>query len=675
MSKTKNFKTILIANRGEIACRVIRTAQSLGYQTVAVYSEADANALHVQAADKAVCIGPAEVGQSYLNMEAILDAAQRSGADAIHPGYGFMSENADFANACLAADITFIGPPAKAINMMGNKRQAKLAMLAAKVPCVPGYTGAEQDDATMIREANLIGYPVMIKATAGGGGRGMRIAHSEAEMTELISSARSEAINAFGNGEIILEKAIIEPRHIEIQVFADQHGNCVYLGERDCSIQRRHQKVVEEAPSAFVTPELRQAMGEAAVRTAQACDYVGAGTVEFLVDHERNFYFLEMNTRLQVEHPVTELITDTDLVAWQINVAAGDTLPKQQDQIQLNGHAIEVRLYAEDPRQNFLPQTGKVELWRKAEGDGLRCDHMLADGQTISPHYDPMLAKMIAWGETRDDANRRLKRMLDQSVLLGVENNRHFLAQVIDHSTFKQGGATTAFLADHFNDDASMKAIQLSPEDWALAAAVLQMSKAQTTGSKGNQNWSSHSNHSSTFKLSSGEQSSEVRLSVTRTNAGLLINAQVQALSKDADTHAVDEFVLHNIDNNRASFSRNKVKQACWFSATTEAVSLATEKGDVSFVDLSRLATAGSDASGNGQIKAVMDGAIVEIKANVGDTVAKGDTLIVMEAMKMEHPLKANADGVIEAININTGDQVKSKQLLAQITVAEKEEG
>ncbi|MCV6627635.1 MAG: ATP-grasp domain-containing protein, partial [Cellvibrionaceae bacterium] len=316
MSTHNQFDTILVANRGEIACRVMRTAKSLGYKTVAVYSEADANALHVQAADMAVCIGPAEVGKSYLNRDAILDAARRSGANAIHPGYGFMSENPDFAEACKSAGITFLGPPVKAIDMMGNKRQAKLAMLAADVPCIPGYSGADQDDATMVAEANKIGYPVMIKATAGGGGRGMRIAHSEAEFKALIGSARSEAQNAFGNGEIILEKAIVEPRHIEIQVFADQHGNCVYLGERDCSIQRRHQKVVEEAPSAFVTAEMRKAMGEAAVRTAQACDYVGAGTVEFLADAERNFYFLEMNTRLQVEHPVTELITGTDLVAW-----------------------------------------------------------------------------------------------------------------------------------------------------------------------------------------------------------------------------------------------------------------------------------------------------------------------------------------------------------------------
>ncbi|GAA6153946.1 acetyl/propionyl/methylcrotonyl-CoA carboxylase subunit alpha [Pseudoteredinibacter isoporae] len=663
MSEHNAINTILVANRGEIACRVIRTAQSLGYRTVAVYSEADANALHVHMADKAVCIGPAEVGQSYLNMPAILDAVKRSGADAVHPGYGFMSENADFANACSEAGVTFIGPPVKAIDMMGNKRQAKLAMLDAGVPCIPGYSGSDQSDEVMVREANEIGYPVMIKATAGGGGRGMRIAHSEAEMRELISSARSEAENAFGNGEIILEKAIVEPRHIEIQVFADQHGNCVYLGERDCSIQRRHQKVVEEAPSPFVTPELRKAMGEAAVRTAQACDYVGAGTVEFLVDHERNFYFLEMNTRLQVEHPVTELITGTDLVAWQIKVAAGEALPKAQDDIQLRGHAMEVRLYAEDPRQNFLPQTGDVLLWRQAEGDGLRCDHMLADGQVVSPHYDPMLAKMIAWGENRADATRRLKRMLEDSVLLGVENNRHFLAQVIDHNVFQQGGATTAFLADHFADDPSMQALTANADDWALACLILAEHNSQQH--RQGAHWSSFKHHSGNFKLRHAEEVTEVTLRC---------NVHVQQLGGDIilqppgqGATTVNNLQLLKLEHNRALYQRDGVQQSCWYTISNENLYLSTERGDLHFEDVSRLPALGADQAGSGQIKAVMDGAIVEVKASAGDEVKKGDVILIMEAMKMEHPLKADVDGVISNINVQAGDQVKSKQLLAEV--------
>lgn len=663
MSEHKAINTILVANRGEIACRVIRTARSLGYRTVAVYSEADANALHVQMADKAVCIGPAEVGQSYLNMPAILDAVTRSGADAVHPGYGFMSENAEFADACSAAGVTFIGPPVKAIDMMGNKRQAKLAMLDAGVPCIPGYSGSDQSDETMVREANEIGYPVMIKATAGGGGRGMRIAHSEAEMRDLISSARSEAENAFGNGEIILEKAIIEPRHIEIQVFADQHGNCVYLGERDCSIQRRHQKVVEEAPSAFVTPELRKAMGEAAVRTAQACDYVGAGTVEFLVDHERNFYFLEMNTRLQVEHPVTELITGTDLVAWQIKVAAGETLPKSQDDIQLNGHAMEVRLYAEDPRQNFLPQTGDVVLWRQAEGDGLRCDHMLADGQVVSPHYDPMLAKMIAWGEDRADATRRLKRMLEDSALFGVENNRHFLARVIDHSIFKEGGATTAFLADHFADDPSMQTLSADADDWALASLILAESNSQQH--KQGAHWSSFKHHSGNFKLRQADQIADITFRGNVQKQQLGGEVVLQLPEQEATT--ISNLQLLDLNNNRALFSRDGVQQSCWYALSNGSLYLSTEQGDLHFEDVSRLPALGADQAGSGQIKAVMDGAIVEVKAAVGDSVQKGDIIMIMEAMKMEHPLKADVDGVITSVNVQPGDQVKSKQLLAEV--------
>ncbi|MCW9009604.1 biotin carboxylase N-terminal domain-containing protein, partial [Marinobacter sp.] len=378
------LKKLLIANRGEIAVRVIRTAKALGYRTVAVYSEADANALHVEQADEAVCIGPAQVAASYLNADAILDAAKKTGADCIHPGYGFLSENSGFAKAVKQAGLTFVGPPENAIELMGSKRRSKIAMQEARVPVVPGYEGNNASDDELIAAAQDIGYPLMLKASAGGGGRGMRLVESESELADNIKRARSEAKQAFGDDELIIEKAVIEPRHVEIQVFADHHGNAVYLGERDCSVQRRHQKVVEEAPSPFVTPELRKAMGEAAVKAALACGYEGAGTVEFLVDKDRNFYFLEMNTRLQVEHPVTELITGQDLVAWQLMVAEGRPLPLAQDDIQLNGHAIEVRLYAEDPASGFTPQTGTLHQFTPAEGEGRRFDTGVRSGDVVS---------------------------------------------------------------------------------------------------------------------------------------------------------------------------------------------------------------------------------------------------------------------------------------------------
>ena len=402
------FSSILIANRGEIACRVIRTARALGYRTIAVYSEADAGAPHTQLADEAVCIGPAPVGESYLVAEKILNAAKQSGAEAVHPGYGFLSENAGFARACEDAGLVFIGPTPDAIDLMGNKAEAKRRMIVAGVPCVPGYEGKDQSDEVLLAEADKIGFPVMIKAAAGGGGRGMRLVHAKGDLAGAIRLARSEAENAFGSGELILEKAIIRPRHVEVQVFADTQGNTIYLGERDCSVQRRHQKVVEEAPCPVMTPDLRARMGAAAVEAARSISYRGAGTVEFLLDAKGAFYFLEMNTRLQVEHPVTEEITGLDLVALQIQVAQGEPLGITQDGVRLNGHAIEVRLYAEDPAQGFLPATGPVDLWLPGSGAGIRVDSGIRSGQDISPFYDPMLAKIIAHGETREIARRRL---------------------------------------------------------------------------------------------------------------------------------------------------------------------------------------------------------------------------------------------------------------------------
>ncbi|HJT06967.1 MAG TPA: acetyl-CoA carboxylase biotin carboxylase subunit, partial [Stellaceae bacterium] len=465
------FAKILIANRGEIACRVTRTARAMGYRTVAVYSDADRAMPHVAEADQAVPIGPAPASESYLAIDKIIAAARRAGADAVHPGYGFLSENAAFAEACARADLVFIGPPPDAIRLMGNKAAAKRRMIAAGVPCVPGYEGEDQGDAVLSKKAVAIGFPVMVKAAAGGGGKGMRLVTVAEKLLDALRAARSEAQKAFGSDELILEKAIIEPRHVEMQIFADRQGNVIHLFERDCSIQRRHQKVVEEAPSPAMTPALRRAMGEAAVAAAKAIGYVGAGTVEFLLAPDGQFYFLEMNTRLQVEHPVTEMITGLDLVEWQLRIAAGEELPLRQQEVPLAGHAIEVRLYAEDAHGDFLPQAGTVIAWQPPEGDGVRTDHGIAAGVTISPYYDPMLAKIIAHGASREAARRRLVAALRETVVLGIETNRRFLIDCLSHPAFAAGETSTAFIERHF--PAAMRA-RRAPEArmMALAAAL-----------------------------------------------------------------------------------------------------------------------------------------------------------------------------------------------------------
>ena len=421
------FRTILVANRGEIACRVMRTAKAMGYRAAAIHSEADAEAVHVRLADVATSIGPPEARASYLNIDAIIAAARRLGAEAVHPGYGFLSENADFARACAEAGLVFIGPSPDAIAAMGNKAEAKRRMAEADVPCLPGYQGSDQSERRLIEEAERIGFPVMVKAAAGGGGRGMRLVSSRSALTGAIAGARAEAESAFGSGELFLEKVLADARHVEIQVLADAHGNVIHLGERDCSVQRRHQKVVEEAPSPAVSEELRARMGAAAVAAASAIGYVNAGTVEFLLAGDGAFYFLEMNTRLQVEHPVTEMVTGLDLVELQIRIARGEPLPIGQADVRCNGHAIEARLYAEAPHKGFLPQSGRLVAWRPPAGAGIRVDHGLREGQDIGPYYDPLLAKVIAHGRDRDEARRRLIEALEETVALGPATNRGFL--------------------------------------------------------------------------------------------------------------------------------------------------------------------------------------------------------------------------------------------------------
>jgi len=663
MTNNTRFEKVLVANRGEIALRVIRTAKAQGYRTVAVFSEADRQAPHVQAADEAVCIGPAAVGESYLCGDKILAAAAKTGADAIHPGYGFLSENADFSRAVEQAGLVFIGPTASAIELMGSKRQSKIAMIEAGVPCIPGYEGADQSDDALKKAALAIGTPVMLKASAGGGGRGMRLVTDSDTLDEDIRSARSEAQNAFGDGELIIEKAVLQPRHIEIQVFADNAGNTVYLGERDCSVQRRHQKVIEEAPSPFVDAELRQAMGQAAVAAAKSCHYRGAGTVEFLVDHNKNFYFLEMNTRLQVEHPVTELITGLDLVALQLQVAAGETLGLTQDDIQLNGHAMEVRLYAEDPANNFVPQTGELLLWNPADAeDGLRIDSGIKQGQTVTPHYDPMLAKLISFGDNREQSRRRLVRLVEDSSLLGIQDNRAFLADCLKHPEFIAGEATTAFIAEHMEASDCMQPLKAQPEDIALAALILNAPDGFHNNALGIR----------FGKIAHNDDVVEVEIQQDRADRGL-INVKLVGSSQSAEDSGEESFSLRTIsrDSNKLRFELDGIQKTISFVQSAENECwIDTTRGNLFLRDVT-LISASSQAGGSDQIRASMDGALIALLVEAGQPVEQGQTLAVLEAMKMEHPLKAGVSGTVKEVLINEGDQVKGRQLLIQLEETE----
>ncbi|NTZ97370.1 acetyl/propionyl/methylcrotonyl-CoA carboxylase subunit alpha [Pseudomonas koreensis] len=646
---------ILIANRGEIACRIQRTAQALGYRTVAVFSDADADALHVQMADQAVNIGAAPVHQSYLNIPAILAAARRSGADAIHPGYGFLSENPGFARACAEAGLTFIGPSTDAIELMGSKRLSKIAMLDAGVPCIAGYQGAAQDDATLLREAERIGYPLMIKASAGGGGRGMRLVHSSDELPAQLRTARSEALNGFGSDELILEQALIEPRHVEVQLFGDCQGNLIYLGERDCSVQRRHQKVIEEAPCPVMTGELRQAMGEAALKAGRAVNYVGAGTVEFLLDARGQFYFLEMNTRLQVEHPVTELITGQDLVAWQLAVAEGQPLPLTQDQVALNGHAMEVRLYAEDPTQNFLPQTGRVQAWEPALGPGARIDHGVREGQLISPFYDPMLGKLIAHGATREEARRKLLRAVQDSVLLGVQSNQRLLVSLLQHPQFISGEFSTAFIAQHFTDHPCLHTYAPTAEELAIAAVLFYQSGAQAHRAplKG---WRNNVGAPLDYRL--GLEQQDWSLQLLANGAGrFTVNVMQRALALTV-IECNERSVTLEVDGLRQRHAYRIAGEELW---------LFTHPGNLRLEDRTHALISSQSSVSSGTLKAPMDGAIVDVLVSEGSRVSKGQLLVVLEAMKMEHPLKAGIDGVLKRVQVKVGDQVKNRQVLLQV--------
>jgi geranyl-CoA carboxylase alpha subunit len=653
------FGKILIANRGEIACRIMRTAKALGYRTVAVFSDADAEALHVQEADMAVRIGPAPARDSYLNIDALLDAARRTGADAVHPGYGFLSENAAFAEACAAAGLVFIGPPPAAIAAMGNKARAKALMQAAGVPCVPGYQGEDQSDARMTAEANRIGFPLMVKAAAGGGGRGMRLVTAALELANALARARSEAGRAFGSDELILERAVAGARHIELQIFADQRGNVIHLGERDCSIQRRHQKVIEEAPSPFVSAELRARMGEAAVAAARAIDYVGAGTVEFLLDPAGQFYFLEMNTRLQVEHAVTEAITGLDLVAWQLIVAAGAKLPLAQHQVVLSGHAIETRLYAEDPQNGFLPQSGIIVDWLPADGEGVRVDHGLLPGSTVSPFYDPMLAKVIAQGATREEARRRLIMALEDTVVFGVKTNRSLLIDMLGHPAFAAGETTTTFIDRYFatGGDAA-KAEQPRPGVLALAAVLLFEARARAAPDSASpaQRWSSTG--VAVWPLRLKLRDTEHAVSVAATGVG----DYLVALGSDR----VEVAIVQRAEG-LVRFCMAGVRRSARFAVQDDTLHLDLG-GNVFEVRAATLASPRSSRSaGSSRLVAPMNGVIVSVLAKPDDRIAKGQCVVVLEAMKMQHEIVAERDGIIDKILVKPGDQVATRQLLAEL--------
>ena len=652
------FDTILIANRGEIACRIIRTARRMGIRTVAVYSRADANALHVRMADAVIPIGPSPAAKSYLKSAAIIAAAKASGAKAIHPGYGFLSENAEFADACADACLVFIGPPADAIRAMGLKDRAKALMQAAGVPVTPGYHGEDQSDEALAQEAGQIGYPVLIKAVAGGGGKGMRRVEKSRDFESALASARREAKAAFGNDRVLIEKWITAPRHVEIQIMADAHGNIVHLNERDCSMQRRHQKVIEEAPAPGIGSNMREAMGNAAIEAARAIGYTGAGTVEFIVDaSDGSFYFMEMNTRLQVEHPVTEAITGLDLVELQFQVAAGESFGFTQKDVRIDGHAIEARIYAEDPDKNFLPSTGTIAHLRMPEGDGIRVDAGVSEGAEVSPWYDPIIAKVIAHGATRDEARARLEQALAQTQIAGPKTNIAFLQQAIAAPPFASGAYTSATLESaakttpsaKLGVDASLVRIA------ALALVDREMQQEEPAGDDLSSPWDDRRGYQLSglrHQLKSftiGGVLHQVTLvwqpfGVIEAKAGGNISTG-QHLREARDTGAL-------IDTAHGLFLRDG---ADWFV--------------IEPVD--HTATGSKSTGDSGSIVSPMHGRLISVMAAPGDRVARGAALAIVEAMKMEHVLVAPRDGIVDTVPVTEGAQVSQGAIIMTLRPAD----
>ncbi|MFQ5534491.1 MAG: acetyl/propionyl/methylcrotonyl-CoA carboxylase subunit alpha [Sphingomonadales bacterium] len=663
------FDSLLIANRGEIACRIIRTARRMGIRTIAVFSEADAGALHVEMADQAFLIGPAPAAESYLRADKILECARETGASAIHPGYGFLSENAAFAESCADAGIVFVGPPPAAIRAMGVKSEAKSLMEQAGLPVLPGYHGEKQDLARLRKAAEGIGYPVLIKAVSGGGGKGMRLVEKPAEFAAALEGAQREARSSFGDDRVLIEKFLRIPRHIEIQVFADGLGNVVHLFERDCSLQRRHQKVVEESPAPGMTPELRDQMGTAAVEATRAIGYRGAGTVEFIVDVAEGldgapFYFMEMNTRLQVEHPVTELITGLDLVEWQLRVAAGEPLPSAQEDLAIHGHAVEARIYAENPGRDFLPATGRLLKMRTAKpGPHVRIDSGVREGDTVSVHYDPMIAKLISWDLDRGAALGRLRAALAEFRIAGLDNNIAFLSGIVRHDAFMNGDIDTGFIANH-KADLAPPAEPVSDTILALACLDVLLTRREEVAdlSAASQDiwspwrsvhaWRLNDRGFDVLRFVDGDSEIEVRVCYDGNNSVLeLPGARITACAEREDSGDL----IADLSGRR--ISATIVHQDAEITVMTEGASHKLLQSDP------RLDIHDEDEASD-VIIAPMPGKIIKVVAKPGDYVEKGDALLILEAMKMEHTIAAAAPGKIATVAVAISDQVEEGNVL-----------
>jgi 3-methylcrotonyl-CoA carboxylase alpha subunit len=661
------IRTVLIANRGEIACRIARTCRRLGLRTVAVYSDADADALHVQLCDEAHRLGPAPARESYLDAQRLLAAARASAADAIHPGYGFLSENADFAEACADAGIIFIGPPPAAIRAMGSKSAAKSIMADAGVPLVPGYHGERQEADFLAAEAERIGYPVLIKASAGGGGKGMRRVDRPEEFDDALVSARREAASSFGDDQVLVEKYLLQPRHVEVQVFADSHGNIVHLFERDCSVQRRHQKIIEEAPAPGLTPQTREAMGAAAVTAAAAIGYVGAGTVEFILDARGEFYFMEMNTRLQVEHPVTEMITGEDLVAWQLRVSAGHPLPRAQEDLTLRGHAFEARIYAEDAERDFMPAAGTIRRLRLPEtGPHVRIDSGVREGDSIPVHYDPMIAKLVVWDADRDAALQRLRGALADWQLAGTVTNTAFLARVAAHPAFARGGVDTGFI-ERYRDDLFPGRQDAVPDRLLAVAALRELLgveraaalRARASGDP----WSPWHN-SSGWQLNSDNFHTLHFLDGDRDVAVVAHYRPGHFLLELPGGECRASGVLDDDDRLRVRLDGVHLDAIALREADRIVVSIGEQRRELKVHD--PLSAGMEDEIREGSLTAPMPGTVIAVMVEAGDEVGEGDALMVLEAMKMETTIRAFAPGVVDHVNFAVGDQVsEGAELLA----------
>jgi len=675
-NNAKMFSKILIANRGEIACRVIKTAKKMGILTVAVYSDADADSLHVHMADEAVYLGPSPSRESYLLGDKVIAAAKQTGAQAIHPGYGFLSENAEFCRNCAQENITFIGPPVGAIEAMGSKSAAKNIMEKANVPLVPGYHGDDQSVEILKKSADDMGYPVLLKATAGGGGKGMRQVWSETEFAEGLAAAKREAKSSFGDDTMLVEKYLTQPRHVEIQVFCDNHQNAVYLFERDCSVQRRHQKVIEEAPAFNMSEALRAQMGESAIKSAQAIGYQGAGTVEFLLDVDGSFYFMEMNTRLQVEHPVTEMISGQDLVEWQLRVAAGETLPKTQNELKINGHAFEARIYAEDANNDFLPATGTLDfLQTPLESKHVRIDTGVRQGDDVSVFYDPMIAKLIVWDENREKALQRLAKALAEYRINGVTTNIDFLYNLATCQPFVQADIDTSFIEKHqqaiFHQDDQILNNELPMAALYLVLALTQ--KAQLTAAKTNDPYSPW-NHTNAWRLNEAHnhqiilahQEIEYPITIEQkrqdSHSYYLITINGKAL--DCQGKIVDNILQFSIDGYRSHAT---------ISHMGEKISLYRPNGVFNFTHILPDCGIQDDNNQHGGLTAPMNGTMVSVLVSSGEQVEKDQPLVIMEAMKMEHTIRAPANGVVDAIYFQQGEMVDGGTELLAFTPANEE--